>query len=237
MAIFGAYVEKKYGKIIVKTSLITVIFLIVFLIIINLMKPFWDTENDSILTEIGTMTSITGVFLGTYIALWLINQNRMKRIEENYFYKIEFLTKIQGILSAIYQVSFNVKIEVDRETFDSEELRKILKSSISDCAYWKQEIEKINSNTTVPADIRSQVSLLLHQAIKPISIIQMDLKWQKHMVQTTVLDPLDRIINSSYFVDDPDQNVRHYLKQVCDYRKNISEAVKPSIKSEKNAEL
>ena len=225
---FKAYVEKKYGTILVKNLLLTAIFTIVFIITILLMKPFWDIGNDTILTKIGTMTSITGVFLGTYIALWLINQNRTKRIEENFYYKIAFLTKIQGILSAVYQICFAVKVEVESETYGIDRIRNMVTSSIPDFEYWKGEIEKINSNNTIPAEIRSGVSMLLHQGIKPISIVQIDLEWQKHMAQTTVLDPLDRIINSSYFVNDSDHDVQHYLKQVVDYRKMISDAITPS---------
>lgn len=171
------------------------------------------------------MTSITGVFLGTYIALWLIIQNRSKKIEENFFYKISFLTNVQGMLHPIYQISFKIKIESEHETNDIKSIQNIRQSLIEEFDYWKTQLEKINSNTSVPADIRTGVDMLIHQGIKPITFANMDIKLHHKMVKSTLLDPLNRLIGSSYFVNDKDTQVQHYLKQVSDWENKINESI------------
>lgn len=220
-----AYVERKYGKFLIKDLLLTAIFVIVFVAIVFLLHPFWQTGEDTILAKIGTMTSITAVFLGTYIALWLINQNRTKRIEENFFYKIGFLTNVQGMLHPIHQINFNIKFETEQGTNDAESITKMRPSLKEEFDYWKNELEKINSNTSVPADIRTRVHSLIHQGIKPITFATMDLKLQRRMVQTTLLDILDMLIDSEYFTDDCDKDVQHYLKQVKEWRDMIADSV------------
>ena len=60
------------------------------------------------------MTSIGGVFLGTYIAVWLINQNRTRKIEENYFYKVSVLASVQGILNAVFLFNLRLKDEMEK---------------------------------------------------------------------------------------------------------------------------
>lgn len=228
MTYLDTYIEKKYGKYLFKDFLLTIIFVIVFLGIAVLLKPFWDIGGDTILAKIGTMTSITGVFLGTYIALWLINQNRTKRIEENFFYKIGFLTNVQGMLDAVYQISFNIKVDVEQGNLDEKNIERIKISCLDDFNYWKNEIEKINANTSVPADIRTRVSLLIHQGIKPITSSSEDIKIQEHMVQTTLLNILDRLIDSKYFSSDCDKDVKHYLKQVIKWRDMLVNSVTPT---------
>lgn len=91
-----------------------------------------------------------------------------------------------------------------------------------------RQLEKINSNTSVPADIRTRVDSLIHQGIKPITFAGMDLKLQKKMVKTTLLDPLDHLIGSKYFASDKDEQVRHHLKGVIEWRDMISDSVIPT---------
>lgn len=136
MVSFDAYIEKKYGQYLFKDLLFTSIFVLVFIGIIFLMKPYWETGDDTFLAKIGTMTSITGVFLGTYIALWLINQNRTKKVEENFFYKDSFLVNVQGMLSSIYQINFNIKVEIEQETNDIEKINEIRESLKEEFDYW-----------------------------------------------------------------------------------------------------
>ena len=225
MVSFDAYVKKKYGHYLIKDILLTMIFVMVFVVVLALLKPYWDAEDDTILTKVGTVTSITGVFLGTYIALWLIIQSRTKRIEENYFYKISFLTNVQGMLHSIQQMNFNIKVEKKFGTKDVENMQNIQKSLYEEFEYWKNQLEKINSNTSVPADIRTRVDMLIHQGIKPISFANQDLNLQKKMVENTLLNPLTNLINLKYFTNDKDSQVKHYLKQVVDWRDMIVDSV------------
>ena len=78
------------------------------------MWPFLVVGSDTLLTKIGTVTSIGGVFLGTYIAVWLINQNRTRKIEENYFYKVSVLASVQGILNAVFLFNLRLKDEMEK---------------------------------------------------------------------------------------------------------------------------
>lgn len=228
MGNFDAYIEKKYGHYLIKDILLTMIFVIVFIVVLALLKPYWDTGDDTILAKVGTITSITGVFLGTYIALWLIIQSKTKKIEENYFYKISFLINVQGMLSSIQQMNFNLKVGEKFGTTDIEKIENIRKSLYEEFEYWKKQLEKINSNTSVPADIRTRVDMLIHQGIKPISFANQDLKLQKKMVENTLLNPLSHLIDSKYFTDDKDSQIKHYLKQVVEWRDMIIESVIPN---------
>lgn len=225
MGNFDAYIERKYGHYLIKDILLTMIFVMVFIIVLALLKPYLDTGEDSIITKVGTITSITGVFLGTYIALWLIIQSKTKKIEENYFYKISFLVNVQGILSSIQQMNSNLKIGEKLGTIDIEKIENIRKSLYDEFEYWKKQLEKNNSNTSVSAGIRTQVDLFIHQGIKPISFANQDLKLQKQMVENTLLDPLSRLIDSKYFTADKDSQVKHYLKQVVKWRNMIIDSV------------
>lgn len=222
---FDAYIEKKYGHYLIKDILLTMIFVMVFIVVLALLKPYWDTGEDTILAKVGTITSITGVFLGTYIALWLIIQSKTKKIEENFFYKISFLTNVQGMLHPIQQMSFNIKVEKKFGSKDVEKIQNMRKSLYEEFEYWKNQLEKINSNTSVPADIRTRVDMLIHQGIKPISFANQDLKLQKKMVEKTLLNPLNSLIDSKYFTDDKDSQVKHYLKQVMEWRDRIIDSV------------
>jgi len=225
MGHFDAYIEKKYGHYLIKDILLTMIFVIVFIIVLALLKPYWDTNDDTILAKVGTITSITGVFLGTYIASWLIIQSKTKKIEENYFYKISFLANVQGMLGAIQQMNSNLKVKEKFGTTDEEKIENIRKALYEDFQYWKNQLEKNNSNTSVPADIRTRVDMLIHQGIKPITFANQDLNLQKKMVESTLLNPLNHLIDSKYFTDDKDSQVKHYLKQVVEWRDMIMDSV------------
>lgn len=225
MGHFDAYIEKKYGHYLIKDILLTLIFVMAFIVVLVLLKSYLDTGDDSILGKVGTMTSITGVFLGTYIALWLIIQSKTKKIEENYFYKISFLTNVQGMLSAVQQMNFNLKTEEKFGASNEHKIENIRKSLYEDFEYWKNQLEKNNSNTSVPADIRTRVDMLIHQGIKPISFANKDLNLQKKMVENTLLNPLHHLIDSKYFTDDKDVQVKHYLNQVVEWRVMIINSV------------
>ncbi|MEX2193313.1 MAG: hypothetical protein WD717_08075 [Nitrosarchaeum sp.] len=137
MGYFDACIEKKYGHYLIKDILLTVIFVMVFIVVLALLRPYFDADEDTLLAKVGTTTSITGVFLGTYIALWLIIQSKTKKIEENYFYKLNFLINVQGMLSSVQQMNFNLKIDEKFDTTDIEKIENIQKSSYEEFEYWK----------------------------------------------------------------------------------------------------
>lgn len=219
------YLRKKYGRYSVNEPFLVVIFLLVFAFVITMFIELWMSESESYLSKIGTFTSITGVFLGTFIAAWLINQNRNKSIEENFFYKIEFLRNLHGILNAIFGICFQIKGETNQGTNNVEKITEVRKQAIEEFRYWEGQINKINSNHHVPAYMRSQIALLLHQGIKPIANAVLDMELQRHQTQTTLLTPLERIFSDPYFVDDSDKEIIHELKECNKWKDMIADVI------------
>ena len=220
------YLRKKYGRYSINEPFLVVIFLLVFVFVLTIFIELWIDENESYLSKIGTFTSITGVFLGTFIAAWLINQNRNKSIEENFYYKIEFLRNLHGILNAIFGMCFQIKGEIHQGTNDVKKITEARKQAIEEFRYWEGQINKINSNSHVPAYMRSQIALLLHQGIKPIANAVLDMELQRRQTQATLLTPLKRIFNDPYFIDDSDKEITHELKQCNEWKDMITDAIK-----------
>lgn len=191
-----------------------------------LTVDLWIGE-DSNLTKMGTASSLTGVFLGTYIAIWLINRDRNKRLEENHVYKVSLLVNLQGIAyavhQAIYQYSSKKEILDDKESY--EKLTKALESQADTFKYWAHLIEQINTNTFVPAKIRTTVALLLHQGIKPIYNPEFALDGDSFL-HVTFLGPISSIIESPYVKDDKDETVKHYLEGVRKSLDHINKIIK-----------
>ena len=219
------YIKKKYGRYTVNEPFLVVIFLLVFVFVITMFIGLWMDEIESYLSKIGTFTSITGVFLGTFIAAWLINQNRNKSIEENFFYKIEFLRNLHGILNAIFGMCFQIKAETHLGTNDVEKITEVRKQAIEEFRYWEGQINKINSNPHIPAYMRSQIALFLHQGIKPIANAVLDMELQRRHTQTTLLTPLQRIFSDPYFVDESEEEIVHELKQCNEWKDMIANAI------------
>jgi len=219
------YLRKKYGRYSVTYPFLVVIFLLGFVFVISMFIELWTDEIESYLSKIGTFTSITGVFLGTFIAAWLINQNRNKCIEENFFYKIEFLRNLHGILNAIYGMCFQIKADAQLGNDDVKHITEVRNQAIEEFRYWEGQINKINSNQYVPAYMRSQIILLLHQGIKPIANAVLDIELQRRQTQKTLLDPLERIFNDSYFIDDSDKEIIRELKECNKWKDMIANAI------------
>ena len=119
MSTMGLLSDRKYGRLLIGSTYIAAFFGGAFLFVVVFSWPLLVTDNDTLLTKIGTMTSISGMFLGTYIAVWLINQNRTRRIEENYFYKTSFLADVEGMLSTMYFLLRTIKeVREDERTDD-----------------------------------------------------------------------------------------------------------------------
>ena len=229
MTRWDSWIERKYGKRLIKNRFLFTIFAIVFTdVAVCLLLPLLISNDDTLLAKTGTAASIIGVFIGTYIATWLINQNRTRRIEENYFYKISLLADIQNILHDVSCVLSEIKYEKTSGKMDAAKIAKLQKSGAEAFEYHKSQIEVINSNTFVPADIRAAVKLLVEQGIKSITVPSGYSGAQEIVVRRTLLRHLNRVIDSKYFTKDRDEDVQKMLKEVREYRKQVIESAGPS---------
>jgi hypothetical protein len=77
----------------------------------------------------------------------------------------------------------------------------------------------INGNVFAPAEIRSMVSLLLHQGVKPITSISFSL--DERFLNNTVIRYFDKIFASDYFSKDNDHEVKYYLNMVTNSKEMI----------------
>ena len=116
-------------------------------------------SDDTLLAKIGTISSIAGVFLGTFIAVWLINQNRTRKIEERHFYKASLLLNTSIILNGV--INF---LELLKNGTEKEKIEKIVNKKEAATNRFKiygGNIKIINSNTLIPASIRGNVDIFL----------------------------------------------------------------------------
>ena len=112
-------------------------------------------SDDTLLAKIGTISSIAGVFLGTFIAVWLINQNRARKIEERYFYKANLLLNTSIILKGV--INF---LELLKNGTEEEKREKIVNKKEAATNRFKiygGNIKIINSNTLIPASTRMNI--------------------------------------------------------------------------------
>ena len=164
----------------------------------------------TLLSKLGTASSITSIFVGTFIAIWLINRDRNRKLEENNNYKEWLLVNIQGVIFAVQQSIYNYAAE-----HTLEKLLDIIKSCESDFKYWQGLIEKINYNQFVPIKFRSLVAHFFHQGIKPLySPSFVFLEGYDRYLKNTFLDLLDKIFHTPYIQNDKDPEIQRLLKMV-----------------------
>jgi len=204
------FIEKKYGTVVIGSSFLVTMFCLGAFATLLFTWALWF-EPDTMLSKLGTAASITGLFVGTFIATWLVNRDRNKRLEENHDYKEWLLANLQGVISAVYASIFNYG--AGRE---GDELVKIIQSCKDDFDYWKGQIEKINFNPLVPIKIRSTVTLFFHQGVKLLlapSFVFLE-KDNGDFLKRTFLDLLDEIIHTPYIQNDKDVEIQRLLKMV-----------------------
>jgi len=102
------FIKKKYGIILVGTPFLIIIFTLVGLVVYGLTSNLWS-ENSPMLSKIGIGTSIIGVFLGTFIAIWLINRDKVKNIEEQHVYKVAVLHDLSTMIISVQQALYHAK--------------------------------------------------------------------------------------------------------------------------------
>ena len=203
------FIEKKYGTVVIGSTFLVFVFSLGAAITLLLTLNLWVMEED-MLSKLGTASSITGLFVVTFIAIWLISRDRNRKLDENNNYKEWLLVNLQGVILAVQQSIFNYAAGQTPE-----DLSRIIKSCEDDFNYWKGLIEKINFNPFVPIKIRSSVAHFFHQGIKPLySPSFVFLKDDNSFLEKTFLDLLDRIVHTSYIQNDKDPEIQHLLKMV-----------------------
>lgn len=213
------FIENKYGTIVIGSSFLVMMFSVGAFVTLLFTWNLW-LESDSMLTKLGSASSITGVFVGTFIAIWLINRDRNKRLEENHDYKVWLLANLQGVILAVHASIFNYAAGKKND-----DLVRIINSCKDDFDYWKGQIEKINFNPMVPIKIRSTVTMFFHQGVKPLlSPSLVFVGDDASFLKTTFLDLLDKIIHTPYIKNDKDAEIKHFLKMVDDCIKLLENA-------------
>ncbi|MCH7969293.1 MAG: hypothetical protein IH841_08645, partial [Thaumarchaeota archaeon] len=80
------FIEKKYGTVVIGSTFLVFVFSLGAAITLLLTLNLWVMEED-MLSKLGTASSITGLFVGTFIAIWLISRDRNRKLDENNNYK------------------------------------------------------------------------------------------------------------------------------------------------------
>ncbi len=139
------------------------------------------------------------------------NEKERKSQEENHIYKVSLLHDLDSMLMSVCN-SISTYGNKEAGTISETESKESQRQFIDDYIYWSNRISTINSNTYVPAEIRSSVSMLLHQGIKPITSPGSVLKYD--FLKKTLFDILDRIIESEYMTEDEDKEIQRRLKSI-----------------------
>ena len=209
--------DRKYGSLRVGSLLIALVFGFLFALVIALSWTLLEA-NDDTLAKISTVTSVGGVCLGTYIAVWLINQNHRKAIKNNYFYKLELLTVVNVILRDVDE--FNKKLEMMTAKQSIKNAEKITIHNQRKYALeilvsqYEKLLMSINSNIPAPRDIRSKVNLLI---FKIYSAIAADLKNSKQLPISfgpQLWTDQDELFNLPYFTTDHSEQIQKKLREM-----------------------
>jgi len=213
------FIRRKFGTIVIGSTFLVFMFSISAIITLILTLNLWILEED-MLSKLGIASSITGLFVGTFIAIWLINRDRNRKLEENNNYKEWLLVNIQGVIRAVQQSIFNYAAG-----HTPEKLVQIIKACENDFKYWQGMIEKINFNPLVPIKVRSSVAFFFHQGIKPLyspSFVFLD--DNNSYLKNTFLNLLDRIVHTPYIQNDKDPEIQRLLKMVDDSIRMVEDA-------------
>ena len=218
----GLLSRREYGKMIGGNLLIAAFFGGAFAFVLAFSWPLLEAGDDTLLAKIGTMASVSGVFLGAYVAALLVNQNRNRRIEENYFYKVRFLSNAGAMVVMVTEYIAVGKREHGSWKKDRISVKK-MKNHQDKFEYHVGKTEAINSNALVPADIRAGVGLLLQHGKSCFG--QHGEEKLRVMVQDYLLHRLNAVIDSKYFANDHDEEVQHLIELVKKVQKVLEELV------------
>ena len=203
-------IKKDYGRYLVQNRFLVMMFacafVIIYLTILFHLLPLLTESNSTI----GTTISLVGVFIGTYIAIWLINQKRIKTIEENHFYKIEILISIKSTLRSVDEFNNKVKNMIDTEKTETYDAAKRLYGVLF--SRYERLIISVNSNTFVPVDIRTGIETLL--LIYGVITASLNTPQISFIGLKSNLELRRDIFNSKYFTADNDELVQKHLKEL-----------------------
>ena len=163
-------------------------------------------------------------FLSVCIALWIVNRNRNKSITENHFYKLHILYNLGRMLDNLsaFPEEFKFLAETgqlgDVNNVKNKNVKKFRKSRVSEYQYHKAQIEILNTNMYVPADIKHNVFKLIRTGGIPTKRYHpnADKKSNNNTLRIQSLKPLDALIDSEYFRNDSNKSVDNeydYVKQ------------------------
>ncbi len=185
------------------------------------------------------MVSMIVGLLGLFIALWVINRERNKKITEGYFYKTGILEHVERMMGAVSTFYLEVKYmdpslmalekESERGTlleFSEPKVNELKDREMSHWEYYQRLAEMININTVVPAEVRVDVSVFLRRGSMAITkYLWNNLNGNKLTIQYQLLKKLDKVIGSDYFTGDSTDEVENYLRSIngsrCFIRKHV----------------
>ena len=211
-------ITKEYGRYLVHDRFLIAMFVIAFIIM------YWTVMHFLVLllaegnSTISTTISLVGAFVGTYIAVWLHNQNHHKTIEDNYFYKLELLTVIDAIVENV--IEFNTKFETIIARKDIENTIKIARCNHEKYIYrilfsqFDKLLASINSNMPAPVNVKSDVKLLIFKIHGAIITGLDDQSQQPISFGRQFWVDQQRLFNSSYFTADRDVQIQKKLKKM-----------------------
>ena len=191
----------------------------------GLLAPFFELE---------VIVPLVVGLLGVFIALWLANRERNKRITENHFYKLHILWHVWRMLDNVstlfgeWDLLYMHEQMGDLEKSSDEVIKELREAYVSEYYYFKSQIEVLNVNTYVPSDIRHCVLLLVRTAGIPLRWYHPRAQIESNIVtiEKQLLDPLGQLIDSKYFTKDYDNNVMEKLGETNSIRRGIRERVK-----------
>ena len=240
----GLLSDRKYGRLLIGSTYIAAFFGGAFLFVVVFSWSLLVTDNDTLLTKIGTMTSIGGMFLGTYIAVWLINQNRTRRIEENYFYKISFLADMEGVISTMYLLFRAIEDARESEKIHDEKTTELQEQNVRidektsteiitelqeqgriHFKYYIDQIKIINSNILIPVHTRAAVKILVEQGNKSLVFDLGRSGGLDVLIKDTLILSLNDVIDTGYFIKDQDKYVQNMLKDVKTSQQRIENMI------------
>ncbi len=201
----GLLYERKYCRLIVGSLFIALFFGGAFIAVVIFSLSLLEDSADTLLAKISMMASVCGVFLGTYIALWLINQNRTKRIEESYFYRIQIIPFISATLRKVNEINEKIADSKNKNTYNSNFWKIIFDN-------YEHLIALINSNTSIPAHIRTNVNIL---RIEIYLFITASLDKQES-IMLSLSEYNDSVFNSKFFTTHTDEAIRTNLEKLND---------------------
>lgn len=221
--------RREYGKVMIDDGCFTLTYWLVNALILwivgvsGVARPFFVPE---------VLVPLVVGLLGLFIALRLANRERNERITENYFYKLHILGHIERMLDDIFEYvrrCQTIYSEFKGETnaqYD-QKTKKLRNSTRRLYDRRRTQIEVLNTNTSVPSDIRHRVLRLVQTGGTVITgyYPQYDPQVNIAVFKIHLLVPLGNLLDVEYFKDDRNEDVQERLNHANSLRRKIREEV------------